>query len=42
MTERYSHLSPDHKRQAIEVIENYFTAAETTAGDDMTEKQQGN
>ena len=42
MTERYSHLSPDHKRQAIEGIENYFADAETTAGDDMTEKQQGN
>lgn len=42
MTERYSHLSPDHKRQAIEGIENYFAAAETSAGDDMTEKQQGN
>jgi integrase len=42
MTERYSHLSPDHKRQAIEGIENYFAAAETTAGDDTTERQQGN
>lgn len=42
MTERYSHLSPDHKKQAIEGIENYFAAAETSEDDDMTEKQQGN
>jgi integrase len=40
MTERYSHLSPDHKKQAIEGIENYFAAAETAAGNDVTEKQQ--
>ena len=42
MTERYSHLSPDHKKQAVEGIENYFAAAETSEDDDMTGKQQGN
>ncbi len=42
MTERYSHLSPDHKRQAIEGIETYFTAPEETKDDDVTiEKQAG-
>jgi integrase len=42
MTERYSHLSPDHKRQAIDVIEVYFTAPEETKDDDViVEKQAG-
>jgi integrase len=42
MTERYSHLSPDHKRQAIEVIEVYFTAPEEKKdGDVIVEIQAG-
>jgi len=24
MTERYSHLTPDHKKQAVEDIESFF------------------
>ena len=31
MTERYSHLSPDHKKQAVEGIERVFSAPEEIA-----------
>jgi len=42
MTERYSHLSPDHKKQAIEGIENYFAAAETSEDEHAVEEREGN
>jgi len=42
MTERYSHLSPDHKKQAIEGIENYFAAAETSEEEHAAEEREGN
>jgi integrase len=40
MTERYSHLSPDHKRQAVEGIERVFMSANINA--DKSPSNEGN
>lgn len=42
MTERYSHLSPDHKKQAVEGIENYFATAEKSEEEHAAEGREGN
>jgi hypothetical protein len=39
MTQRYSHLCPDHKRQAVEQISGIFSSDTATEPTQITEKE---